>query len=152
MSTNQNKYQKSSYFMRLALQQAARSLGNTRQNPAVGCVLVKNNHLISAGYTSIGGRPHAEQNAINFSEINPQNSELYVTLEPCPMCAGALINSRIDMVIFGMYDEKEGCCGSLYQLCRDPRFKHQLAVKGGVMEASCRLIVQEFFKKQRKKN
>ena len=53
MSTNQNKYQKSSYFMRLALQQAARSLGNTRQNPAVGCVIVKNNHLISAGYIII---------------------------------------------------------------------------------------------------
>ena len=67
------------------------------------------------------------------------------------MCAGALINARIDMVIFGMYDEKEGCCGSLYQLCRDNRFKHQLTVKGGIMEDPCTLIMQEFFKKQRKK-
>ena len=110
MSTNQNKYQKSSYFMRLALQQAARSLGNTRQNPAVGCVLVKNNHLISAGYTSIGGRPHAEQNAINFSEINPQNSELYVTLEPCshygktPPCVKSIIKSKIKKVFFSIND------------------------------------------------
>ena len=110
MSTNQNKYQKNSYFMRLALQQAARSLGNTRQNPAVGCVLVKNNHLISAGYTSIGGRPHAEQNAINFSEINPQNSELYVTLEPCshygktPPCVKSIIKSKIKKVFFSIND------------------------------------------------
>ena len=65
------------------------------------------------------------------------------------MCAGALVNARIDEVVFGMYDEKEGCCGSLYQLCRDFRFKHQLTVKGGIMENACTLIVQEFFKKQR---
>ena len=50
------------------------------------------------------------------------------------MCAGALINARIAMLIFGMYDEKEGCCGSLYQLCRDVRLKHQLSVKGGITE------------------
>jgi len=55
-------------------------------------------------------------------------------------------------VVFGMYDEKEGCCGSLYQLCRDFRFKHQLTVKGGIMEDPCTLIIQEFFKKQREKD
>ena len=110
MSTNQNKYPKSSYFMRLALQQASRSLGNTRENPAVGCVIVKNNHLISAGYTSIGGRPHAEQNAINFSKINPRNSELYVTLEPCshygktPPCVMSIIKSKIKKVFFSIND------------------------------------------------
>ena len=68
------------------------------------------------------------------------------------MCAGALVNARINMVIFGMYDEKEGCCGSLYQLCRDNRFKHQLTVKGGIMEDACTLMIQEFFKKQREKD
>ena len=110
MSTNHNKYQKISYFMRLALQQATKSLGNTKKNPAVGCVIVKNNHLISAGCTSIGGRPHAEQNAINFSEINPQNSELYVTLEPCshygktPPCVKSIIESKIKKVFFSIKD------------------------------------------------
>ena len=68
------------------------------------------------------------------------------------MCAGALINARLSMIVFGMYDEREGCCGSLYQLCCDPRFKHQLIVKGGVMEDSCKLIIKDFFKKQREKN
>ena len=106
MSTNPSKYQKSSYFMGLALQQAIRSLGNTKENPAVGCVIVKNNHLISAGYTSLNGRPHAEQNAINFSKINPRNSELYVTLEPCshygktPPCVKSIIKSKIKKVFF----------------------------------------------------
>ena len=76
---------------------------------------------------------------------------LIVTLEPCPMCAGALVNSRLSMVVFGMYDEKEGCCGSLYQLCRDPRFKHQLSVKGGIMEDACELMIKEFFNIQRNK-
>ena len=97
MSTSQSKHQKSSYFMKLALQQATKSLGNTKENPAVGCVIVKNNHLISAGHTSINGRPHAEQNAMNFAKVNPQNSELYVTLEPCshygktPPCVKSII-------------------------------------------------------------
>ena len=60
--------------MALALQQAKRALGNTKRNPAVGCIIVKNRHVISAGYTSIYGRPHAEQNAINFSKIALKNS------------------------------------------------------------------------------
>ena len=110
MFTNQNKNQKSSYFMRLALQQAKISLGNTKENPAVGCVIVKNNHLISAGYTSVNGRPHAEQNAINFSKINPRKSELYVTLEPCshcgqtPSCVKSIIKNKIKKVFFSIND------------------------------------------------
>ena len=96
--------------MRLALQQALKTLGNTKENPSVGCVLVKNNHLISAGATSANGRPHAEQNAITFSKINPQNSKLYVTLEPCshygktPPCVKSIIKSKIKKVFFSIND------------------------------------------------
>ena len=96
--------------MGLALQQAKRTLGNTKKNPAVGCVIVKNRHVISAGYTSIYGRPHAEQNAINFSKIALKNSELYVTLEPCshygktPPCVNSIIKSKIKKVIFSIND------------------------------------------------
>ena len=68
MFTNQKKYNKHSYFMSLALQQAHKSLGNTKVNPAVGCVIIKDSHVISAGFTGINGRPHAEYNAINFSK------------------------------------------------------------------------------------
>ena len=110
MSTNQNKHQKDSYFMRLALQQASKALGNTKENPAVGCVIVKNNHLISAGYTSSNGRPHAEKNAIDFSKTNPRDSDLYVTLEPCshygksPPCVKSIVNSKIKKVFFSIND------------------------------------------------
>ena len=63
--------------------QAQRNLGNTKENPAVGCVIVKNDCIISAGCTGINGRPHAEQNAITYSKNDIKNSDLYVTLEPC---------------------------------------------------------------------
>ena len=71
---------------------------------------------------------------------------LYVTKEPCPMCSGAIINARIKIVIFGCYDEKVGCCGSLYQLCGDPRFKTKIAVKGGVLADESLSLIQKFFK------
>ena len=69
--------------MNLALEQASKMLGNTKENPSVGCVLVKNDTVIGAGSTGINGRPHAEQNAISFSKTSVKNSSLYVTLEPC---------------------------------------------------------------------
>ena len=146
-------------WMKLAFREAEKAY--ERGEVPIGAVVVKNDQIIGRGYNQCESlndpTAHAEIIAITsaantIKNWRLENCSLYVTKEPCPMCAGALINSRIDMVIFGMYDEKEGCCGSLYQLCRDPRFKHQLAVKGGVMETSCKLIVQEFFKKQRKKN
>ena len=110
MFTNHNNHQNNIYFMALALQQAKRTLGNTKRNPAVGCIIVKNRHVISAGHTSIHGRPHAEQNAINFSKTNLKNSELYVTLEPCshygktPPCVNSIIKSKIKKVIFSIKD------------------------------------------------
>ena len=146
-------------WMKLAFREAEKAY--ERGEVPIGAVVVNNGQIIGRGYNQCESlndpTAHAEIIAITsatntIKNWRLENCSLYVTKEPCPMCAGALINSRIDMVIFGMYDEKEGCCGSLYQLCRDPRFKHQLAVKGGVMENSCRLIMQEFFKKQRKKN
>ena len=146
-------------WMKLAFREAEKAY--ERGEVPIGAVVVKNDQIIGRGHNQCESlndpTAHAEIIAITsatntIKNWRLENCSLYVTKEPCPMCAGALINSRIDMVIFGMYDEEEGCCGSLYQLCRDPRFKHQLSVKGGVMETSCRLIVQEFFKKQRKKN
>ena len=106
MITNKNKSQKNIYFMKLALGQAKINLGTTKDNPSVGCIIVKNDHIISSGFTSIKGRPHAEQNAINFSKTNLKNSELYVTLEPCshygrtPPCVTSIIKSKIKKVIF----------------------------------------------------
>ena len=127
----------------------------------IGAVVVKKGQIIGRGYNQCESltdpTAHAEIIAITsaantIKDWRLKDCNLYVTKEPCPMCAGALVNARISLLAFGIYDEKEGCCGSLYQLCRDNRFKHQLTVKGGIMEDPCTLIIQEFFKKQREKN
>ena len=76
MFINQNKHTNHTFFMKLALAQAQKNLGNTKKNPSVGCVITKNNSIISIGFTSINGRPHAEQNAIYLSKTNLKNSEL----------------------------------------------------------------------------
>jgi len=77
---------------------------------------------------------------------------LYVSKEPCPMCAGAIINARLKRLVFGAYDEEKGCCGSLYQLCGDARLDSKTAVIGGVEEERCASILKEFFQLQRKLN
>ena len=156
MTTTKNDHVK---WMKAAFREAEKAF--EQDEVPIGAVVVQNGRIIGRGYNQceslIDPTAHAEIIAITsasntIKDWRLKDCQLYVTKEPCPMCAGALVNARINMVVFGMYDEKEGCCGSLYQLCRDPRFKHQLAVKGGVMENSCSLIMQEFFKKQRKKN
>ena len=110
MYINRNKNKNHAYFMRLALQQAKKILGNTKDNPAVGCVIIKNNHVISAGHTSINGRPHAEYNAIICSRNAIKNSNLYVTLEPCshygktPPCVNEIVKHKIKKVFFSLND------------------------------------------------
>ena len=146
-------------WMKAAFREAEKAF--EQDEVPIGAVVVQNGQIIGRGYNQreslIDPTAHAEIIAITsaantIKDWRLKDCQLYVTKEPCPMCAGALVNARINMVIFGMYDEKEGCCGSLYQLCRDNRFKHQLTVKGGIMEDACTLIIQEFFKKQRKKD
>ena len=96
--------------MRLALKQAKHFLGNTGQNPSVGCAIVKNNTLLSLGRTSIKGRPHAEINAIKSSKTNLAGSTMYITLEPCshygktPPCVNSIIKSRIKKVFYSIND------------------------------------------------
>lgn len=75
--------------------------------------------------------------------------DIYVTLEPCAMCAGALINSRIDNIYFGAYDPKAGCCGTLYNLPADKRFNHRPKVRGGILEKECAALLSGYFKTKR---
>jgi len=156
MTTTKNDHAK---WMKAAFREAEKAF--EQDEVPIGAVVVQNGQIIGRGYNQreslIDPTAHAEIIAITsaantIKDWRLKDCQLYVTKEPCPMCAGALVNARINMVIFGMYDEKEGCCGSLYQLCRDNRFKHQLIVKGGIMEDACTLIIQEFFKKERKKD
>ena len=110
MSTKQNKYSKNHFFMNLAFMQAEKVLGKTNRNPAVGCCVVKNNNLISLASTSYRGRPHAEANALKFSQSRLKNSTLYVTLEPChhygktSPCVNKIINKKIKKVFIAEKD------------------------------------------------
>ena len=110
MFTKKNKITKHHFFMNLAFLEARKNLGNTKYNPAVGCVIVKNNNVISAGTTSINGRPHAEHNAIINSKFNVKNSYLYSSLEPCshygktPPCVNTIIKNKIKKVFFSIND------------------------------------------------
>ncbi len=124
----------------------------------VGAVVVFKNRIIGQGYNQRerlnDPTAHAEIIAITaaantLEDWRLNDCFLFVTKEPCPMCAGAIVNARFKMVVFGCYDEEAGCCGSLYQLCGDPRFKTKVAVKGGVLEKRSLSLIQDFFKLQR---
>ena len=100
---------------------------------------------------------HAEMLALRRAAAAMGNyrllgTTLYVTLEPCPMCAGALVLSRVDRLVFGTKDPKAGACGSLFNIVQDPRLNHQVEVVPYVLEQECSRILQAFFEKVRRKN
>ena len=124
----------------------------------VGAVVVKDGKIVGKGYNQReqlkDPTAHAEIIAITAAANTIEDWRLnecilYVTKEPCAMCAGAIINSRLKMVVFGCYDKEMGCCGSLYQLCGDTNLKNNTAVRGGVMEQECLSIIRDFFEIQR---
>ena len=126
----------------------------------VGAVVIKEDKVIGRAFNQReqlnDPTAHAEIIAITaaantLGDWRLNGCTLYVTKEPCSMCAGAIINARLDMIVFGCYDEAEGCCGSLYQLCGDPRFKTKVSVMGGVMENQSLSLLKEFFNSRRKK-
>lgn len=127
----------------------------------VGAVVVKrsNGEIVGEGYnkreTKKSPLAHAEIEAVNQASLTLGgwrlvDCEIYVTLEPCPMCAGAIINSRLERVVFGAYDKKAGACGSVVNLFELP-FNHFPEIKGGVMQEESAEILSEFFKDLRSK-
>ena len=143
-------------WMRLALLQAQKAY-ESNEIP-VGAIVVLDNKVIGRGYNQRemlnDPTAHAEIIAITaaantIEDWRLNECVLYVTKEPCAMCAGAIINSRLKMVIFGCYDKEMGCCGSLYQLCGDSHLKNNTAVRGGIMEEECLSIIRDFFQIQR---
>lgn len=125
----------------------------------VGAIIVTNDKITGKGYNQKellkDPTAHAEVIAITAaaSTVNDwrlSDSILYVTKEPCPMCAGAIVNARLKMVVFGCYDKDSGCCGSVYQFCGDSKFKNKTAVKGGVLEKESLHLLQDFFRSHRK--
>ncbi len=124
----------------------------------VGAVVVCDGKVIGRGENrrQRTGDPsaHAEILAMkeaseNIGSWNLSGCSLYVTLEPCPMCAGAVIVSRMDNVYFGAFDRELGCCGTLYNLPEDERMNHRANVYGGIMEDKCSKILTDFFKNKR---
>lgn len=144
-------------FMREALKEAQKAYN--KEEVPVGAVIVKNDKIIARGYNSKEEKnntiKHAEIIAIEkasrkLSNWRLENCEMYVTLEPCPMCAGAIINSRIKKVYIGALDEKTGACGSVLNLFNYP-FNHRVEFKTGILELECKSLLQNFFKELRKK-
>ena len=143
--------------MRRALMLAARA-ADEGEVP-VGAVLVKQGTVIGEGWNRpIAARDptaHAEIQALRDAARRAGNyrlpaTELYVTLEPCPMCAGAIVHARVERVVFGAADPKGGACGSVFDLLpSDQRFNHRTDCIGGVLEAECAALLREFFRARR---
>ena len=149
--------QKDVHFMRLALKQAKVAL--KKDEVPIGCVLVKDGQVIARGHnqkvTLNSALHHAEIVCLQraqkkLNDWHLMDCTLYVTLEPCPMCAGACINARVGRVVFGAHDPKAGCCGTLYNLPQDARFNHRPEVCGGVLDLECGQLLTDFFRNKRK--
>ena len=146
-------------YMKEALKQAkkAYALGEV----PIGCVIVYEDMIIARGYnrrnTDKNTLAHAEITAINraskkMGDWRLEDCTLYVTLEPCQMCAGAIVQSRITNVVMGCMNPKAGCGGSVLNILEMPEFNHQVNVTRGVMEEECSQILQDFFKELRIRN
>lgn len=142
-------------FMRAALAEAKKA--EAKGEVPVGAVIVKEGKIIARGHN----QREEKQNALSHAEIECINMackvlgtwrlegcKMYVTLEPCPMCTGAIINSRISTLVFGAFDSKAGCIDSVINLCDYP-FNHKVEIYGGIMEDECKKILSEFFDKIR---
>lgn len=142
-------------FMEIALQEA-KAAARDGEVP-IGAVLAKNGTVVlkSGNLKERSGLStrHAElvviEEGMKLFGKYLYDCTLYITLEPCAMCAGAIINSRVGRVVFGAYDQKAGCAGSVYNLLEDNRFNHRPEVSGGVSEEECGAILSAFFKEKR---
>lgn len=144
-------------FMKEALKEAKKAYD--KLEVPVGCVIVKDGKIIAKAHnqkeTKLDTTKHAEILAIQKASKKLKSwrlldCEMYVTLEPCSMCAGAIINSRIKKVYFGTKDEKTGACGSVLNLFNDYTFNHKVELEEGILKDECEKILKDFFKDLRK--
>lgn len=136
---------------------AAREAGEAGEVP-VGALVVAGGTVIAlaGNRRETSGDPTAHAEILALREAAAVlgtwrlgGAEMFVTLEPCPMCAGALVAARISRVVFGAPDPKAGSCGSLYNLCTDPRLNHELAVRAGVLQEECAALLSGWFARRR---
>ena len=145
-------------WMKLALEQAR--LAQAMSEVPVGAVLVQDDQLIASAHNqpiySNDPTAHAEIQLLRaagkqLNNYRLPNTTLYVTLEPCTMCLGAMIHARVSRVVFGAYDQKTGVCGSCTDLSTSQCFNHSIKIEGGVLTNDCKQLLQQFFKNRRKK-
>ncbi|NOX21156.1 MAG: tRNA adenosine(34) deaminase TadA [Nitrospirae bacterium] len=144
------------YFMQLALEEAKKAY--QLDEVPVGALVVKEGEVISRAYNQRESlndpTAHAELIAIREASKRLGNwrltdTTLYVTKEPCPMCAGAIVGARIKRLVYGCKDKKGGAVESLYTIASDPRLNHQVEITSGVLEPQCRELLQSFFRAKR---
>lgn len=125
----------------------------------IGAVCVYENRIIGCGHNrrEVDGDPTAHAEIIALREAAQVIGQwrlagvtLYVTLEPCAMCAGALWLSRVERIVFGAWDDKAGACGSIFDIPRDPRLNHRPQLRGGVLKTECAALLEEFFQERRR--
>ncbi len=124
----------------------------------IGCVIVREDRIIAKGHNLTeqlkDATAHAEMMAITAASAALESrylteTTLYVTIEPCAMCAGAIVLARIPQLVFGAYDIKAGACGTLYNIPEDARLNHQARIIPGVLDAECASLMREYFRKKR---
>ena len=144
------------FFMGEALRQAARAY-EAEETP-IGAVIVRAGRIIARSHNQVellkDATAHAEMLAVTQAEEvvgdwRLTDCTLYVTKEPCPMCAGAIVNSRITRLIYGCDDPKAGAVRTLYQICDDPRLNHRVEIVSGILKEECAELLRNFFKAQR---
>ena len=144
------------HWMQLAIKQA--KLAEAIDEVPVGAVLVQDNQLIASAHnqpiSNNDPTAHAEIQLLRtagkkLNNYRLPNTTLYVTLEPCTMCLGAMIHARVSRVVFGAYDQKTGVCGSCQDLSTSKCFNHSIETNGGILADECKQLLQKFFKKRR---
>jgi tRNA(adenine34) deaminase len=147
------------YYMNLAYELAKKAI--EKQEIPIGCIIVYEDNIIGYGYNQRNQNKnslhHAEIIAINMACEHMQDwrlegCTLFVTVEPCAMCSGAILQSRIKTVVFGTVNKKAGCCGSIINILNEARFNHQTEIISGIMEFECSELMSGFFKSLRNKN
>lgn len=152
------KYTEQEKYMREALRQAKKAYA--MDEVPIGCVIVYENKIIGRGYnrryTDKNTLSHAELNAIRkaskvIGDWRLDDCEMYITLEPCQMCAGAIVQARIKKVYVGAMNPKAGCAGSILNMFNIKEFNHQVDMEKGVLEEECSLLLKDYFAQLRKK-
>ncbi|WP_304508738.1 tRNA adenosine(34) deaminase TadA [Anaerotignum sp.] len=144
-------------YMQEALKEAKKAF-DAGEVP-IGAVMVQNGEIIARGYnlrnTAKNPLRHAEIDVINeaaavVGDWRLEDCTLFVTVEPCPMCAGAIVQARIPKVVFGTRNSKAGCAGSILNILNEPKFNHQVVVEEGILQEDCSALMRLFFRRFRK--